>query len=179
MSHRIGDKEFIDIWIGLFTNIDKYGLAVIGKEKIVSKINKVSYEYWVIDILEGNFGYKSIIKNLVDWNNKYKQKNIIKNENEPVKKFLKEELVESYPKSRIDFCEYEFNPNHSIQALKGLLRDKKINVFKSIHESFYTALTQYDVDKNQVATINALMVALDKSYEKNFVRRSPVTSFCR
>ena len=168
--------EVSNIWIGLFTNESKYGLAAVAKEKIQVK-TLVKHRYWVIDIFENKFSYECIVKNLIEWENKYNENIIIKNENEPVTKFLKEELAESYPKNRIYFRDYEFNPNHSIQALKGLMNDKKINVLKNIQNSFSTALNLYDVDDNQVATINAVMIALDKSYEKNLVRRAPATSF--
>ena len=175
MPFTIKDKNFSDIWIGLFTNESKYGLAAIAKEKLQLK-TRIKHTYWIIDILENKFSYESIAKNLIELQTKYNKRIIIKNQNEPVIKFLYEELKERYPKNKIVICDYEFNPNDSIQALKGLLNDEKINVFKTVEQSFSKELNLYDVDKNQTVIINAVMVALDRSYERG-VRRSPATSF--
>lgn len=203
MSHRIGDKNFCDIQIGLFTDENEYGLAVSGLEKILKSekveweknsrfrgwqwedrypeyiqvVNK-EYEYklWVMEIIKGNLSYKSIIKNLSKLENKYKENYVIKNDNLPVKKQLYNTLKGISKQSRIRFREYEFDAEKSIVNIKALLNDEEIHLFDGIKDIFDEQRLFYHPINNPISSFNALMIALENTYE--IIHQKPLATSC-
>lgn len=192
MLHRIGDKEFCRIVISLFINEKEYGIGVTGLEKIlieetttrkrnpnyrgiqdvleypefIETFNKKhEYKLWVLEIIKGGLSHRSIIENLSKISDKYNCYSVYKNDNSSVTTRLKSKLKARFGEIKLGLYDVEFNPENSVVHLKGLLNDREIYFFDNVKETFENQILAYDLVDNPIASHNALMLALDHTYE--------------
>ena len=68
---------------------------------------------------------------------------------------------------------YEFIAEDSIVNFMALLNDKKVEIVEKIKADFNNQLSNYDETHNQIASINAIMIAIDYS-NKPTKRHAPI-----
>lgn len=182
--------KFDEHYISLFIDENSYGLAAIGRKTIVAQktifnpdnqctlgwnppkyINIESYdnyEYWLLDVLEdNNLSFKSMVKNLINWSNKYKIRTIFTNKNFHTTKFMYEELKMLGKPNYLDFVNYEFLAENSIINLRAFLTDKRLLITDDINSKFTGGLNSYKSD-NQISFINSIMLIIDNIYDLDF-----------
>lgn len=185
MVNKMKKHKFDEYYISLFIDEYKYGLAVIGQKTIVEQktilnpdnqftlgwkppkfITVESYdkhEYWLIDILEKSLSFKSIVKNLIDWVNKYRIYTIFTNRNLHTTKFLDEELKLIGKPDYLNFVYFPFVAEDSIINLRAFLNDKRLFITDDIKSKFTKGISEYN-SENQITFINSIMLIIDNTY---------------
>jgi hypothetical protein len=161
MLYLIG-KEFYPIKVALFTSKSRYAISAVVLEKSELK-------YYILDVLEDRLSYQSIVTNLNKFKTEYQFNQVVSNKNNAVFKKLNPML------ENLSLYPYEFIAEDSIVNFMALLNDKKVEIVEKIKADFNNQLSNYDETNNQIASINAIMIAIDYS-NKPTKRHAPISS---